>query len=224
MSIRSSLKNTRLTASDIAEAPTPSPRLSAVIDPSVFIARPITPSAILDESISMSPNTSKEHSCDSLNSSPLHVEPYPQRPASGLRSPLDTPTQRKIEGVYDRFLMATSGVKRLGKGYQSDYAGPVGHTVLKKPAHHSALPRPFQTNRRPMPPPVSSEDCQRRGLSVDELGILTYSNSNSSREGAKTPSGKEDGTGTTITLMKRAMKAFVPAKTTSKRVSRAVAA
>ena len=64
---------------------------------------------------------------DSLTESPFVVQPYPTRkqlvrsPATGM----DSPTQRHVEVVYDRFLMATSGVKRVGKGYQSHHVKPV---------------------------------------------------------------------------------------------------
>lgn len=150
---------------------------------------------------------SRAPSLDDLNSSPCHVEPYPSRMANSLDVPVpDSPSQRRIEGVYDRFLMATSGVKRLGKGYQSDNAGPVYNTNKLK--RHS---RAFYTARKPMPPPVSSEDIQRRTVSVDELGSMTCS------AGSDETSHAKEENSTTAAIVRRAFKAIVPS---SRRMSR----
>lgn len=151
-------------------------------------------------------------SFDELTASPLHVEPYPARTISQLPIP-DTPNRHRLEGVYDRFLMATSGVKRLGKGYQSDNLGPV-HNATQHPnvSNYKNNPRAFYSTRRAMPPPVSSED-QIQAASVDELGVMTYTTVGQS------PMLKEEGN-TTITIMRRAIKAMVPGKTVSKRLSR----
>jgi hypothetical protein len=103
--------------------------------------------------------------------------------------------------------MATTGVKRVGKGYQSNNSGPVSYTVgpsTPAPRNHRA----FHSARRAMRPPVSSED-NRQSASVDELGIMTYAGPSTPREG-----------NTTITLVRRAFKAIVPGKTVSRRLSR----
>lgn len=146
-------------------------------------------------------------SFDELTASPQIVEPYPARQA-GPAIP-DTPNRIRLEGVYDRFLMATSGVKRVGKGYQSDNRGPV-HNTISHPSHKSNNPRAFNSVRRPMPPPVSSDD-QRP--SVDELGVMT------STPAFGSPLMKDEAN-TTVTMMRRAIKAIVPGKVVSRRLSR----
>ena len=160
-----------------------------------------------------------EASFNDLTSSPLHVEPYPVRKPT-LQIP-DTPYQRRVEGVYDRFLMATSGVKRLGKGYQSDNIGPVGNTVghaagARGYNHKRDSHRAFYSARKPMPPPVSSEDIQRRTVSVDELGIITATPHDEGLASSTTVL-KEETNG--VSLMKR-IKAMVPGKPVSRRLSR----
>ena len=165
-------------------------------------------------------------SFDELTSSPYNVQAYPARTEAKKGSNVpDTPGRRRIEGVYDRFLMATSGVKRVGKGYQSDQMAAVHNTthsdtsnVLKKQSSHRA----FYTARRPMPPPVSSEDLLKQNhlrvpspMFVDELGTM-----GSQPVPGSTMIGDENNT--TATLVRRAFKAFVPSKTSSKRLSRAV--
>ncbi|KAJ6621778.1 hypothetical protein B0H10DRAFT_2015719 [Mycena sp. CBHHK59/15] len=187
-------------------APLPSPRLEEVLDRSLFIAPP-TPREPEEENRSRT----VERSFDELTSSPYHVEPYPARKSNAADVPVpDTPSQRRIEGVYDRFLMATTGVKRVGKGYQSDNAGPISYTVgPNTPAARNH--RPFHSARRAMRPPVSSDD-KRQSVSVDELGIMTYA-------GPSTARVKDEGN-TTITLVRRAFKAFVPGKPVSRRLSR----
>jgi len=202
----------------VAELPASAHRLSQVLDSSLFIAPPLSPlppSNPREEDLDMR-DISIVHGSASFNdltSSPLHVEPYPPRKPSALsmQAP-DTPSQRRLEGVYDRFLMATSGVKRLGKGYQSDNVGPVSSTLPVNSKSDSR--RMFHSTRRTMPPPVSSED-QKRTVSVDELGVIGH---------AAVPDSdghtvlKDDGK-TTVALMRRAMKAIVPGKTTSRRLS-----
>ncbi|KAJ7132934.1 kinase-like domain-containing protein [Mycena filopes] len=188
--------------------PLPSPRLSDMLDRSLFVA-PTTPRAVEEHSYL----SSNERSFDELTSSPFHVEPYPSRKPNAQAAPVpDSPSLRRLEGVYDRFLMATTGVKRLGKGYQSDNAGPVSYTI--GPSSSAPTPprnhRAFHSARRAMRPPVESEN--RQSASVDELGMMhTYA-------GPGTASPREGNT--TITLVRRAFKAFVPGKTVSRRMSR----
>ena len=78
--------------------------------------------------------------------------------------------------------MSTTGVKRVGKGYQSDNKGQVSATVGPKVPTLN-IKRAFNTSRRPMPPPVSSDDVLRRKSSfcghgnngqevVDEFGVV----------------------------------------------------
>ncbi|KAK7469012.1 hypothetical protein VKT23_003508 [Stygiomarasmius scandens] len=207
----------------LSPEPTPSPRLSALVDRDLFVAPPKGSNNIdlSDDSASSTPVVGSK-SLDELTSSPLRVEPYPQRNISAPGSQIpDTPTQRRVENVYDRFLMATSGVKRVGKGYQSDNVGPVHNTIgHSNPVNNRQNHRAFYSVRKPMPPPVSSEDhlrqpdSRRESVSVDELGLMTYHG-----PGTVSPNGKEDGK-TTITLVRRAFKAMVPGKTMNRRISR----
>jgi hypothetical protein len=160
-----------------------------------------------------------EASFNDLTSSPFHVEPYPVRKSTSQIP--DSPYQRRVEGVYDRFLMATSGVKRLGKGYQSDNVGPVGNSVGpsagaggyhgKQDSH-----RAFYSTKRPMPPPVSSEDLQRNTLSVDELGVMVAAPVDGGLASSTTEMKDEINAGS---IMKR-IKAMVPGKPVSRRLSR----
>ncbi|CAA7265469.1 unnamed protein product [Cyclocybe aegerita] len=193
--------------------PEPSPsekRLSQVIDRNLFIAPPLgSRDDLLDSQELEMPERSLD---DSLQASPYHVEPYPQRVGRSLDVPvLDTPSRIRVEGVYDRFLMATSGVKRLGKGYQSEYARPATSASTGL-GMSQGKGRPFYSTRRPMPPPVSSEDLARRTASVDELGNMTFERN----VGELQPVQQQLKEG----LMKKAMKLMVPSKSTSKRLSR----
>ncbi|CCM06214.1 uncharacterized protein FIBRA_08459 [Fibroporia radiculosa] len=177
-------------------------RLSAVVDRSIFIAP--SPMPRLRESDVV-------HECieDDLTSSPLHVDPYPQRiPASNAADTLDTPTRKHVEEIYDRFLMSTAGVKRVGRGYQSDYLRPISNI----PVQASGSKRGhglFHSTRRPMLPPVSSEDL-RRASSVDEFGVVVPS----ARDGGSSPadSGKN-----TVAIVRKAFKAIVTGKSVSTR-------
>lgn len=76
--------------------PTPTPRLSTVVDRNLFIATSPAQRVTIQEPRSTPPRAQND-----LTASPLHVEPYPARPAqSGIT--MDTPAKRHIEGVYDR--------------------------------------------------------------------------------------------------------------------------
>lgn len=135
----------------------------------------------------------------------LHVEPYPSRKPSS-QNILSSPEQRRLENVYDRFLMATSGVKRVGKGYQSDNVAPISSVVGEGKS---------QRKRYVMPPPVSSEDFSGRPtVVVDELGMMTCT-----QPGMGTPVMRDENN-TTVSMVRRAIKAMVPGKTVSKRLSR----
>ena len=184
-----------------------------MLDRNLFIAPLLTSRDDLLDSKSISSEQVRETSLDDLSSSPYHyVEPYPQRKRGSRDIPLpDTPTRHRIEGVYDRFLMATSGVKRLGKGYQSDNAGPVCGDLVGPVSANKR--RHFYSSRKPMPPPVSSED-QRRVASMDELGVASSEESH-----LDTPNSKDDGN-TTVALVRKAIKLMVPKATSSRRLSR----
>lgn len=196
----------------------PSPRLSAVLDRSIFVAPPVSPRFTEDSVATPGTTGGRSTSFDELNSSPYHVEPYPPR-KSGEQIILDSPDKQHLEGVYDRFLMATSGVKRLGKGYQSDNLKPMQNTM--NTAEHAKAGHPrgfgvFGTGKRVMPPPVSSEDAWRQSTSIDELGFITAG------QGANTSSFRTCKDENKSTFVRRAIKAMVPGKTVSRRLSRTI--
>ncbi|CAL1712476.1 unnamed protein product [Somion occarium] len=181
--------------------PAPTHRLSAIVDKKVFIAdRSATNLGITD-----SPERPIKRKHDDLTASPLHVDPYPPRPQStNLDLALDTPAKKHIEGVYDRFLMSTTGVKRNGKGYQSDNVGPVGNIAQPKCASQRKKENFFLSTRKPMPPPVSSEDLHK-STSVDEFGAL------SSSACVTGSSGKADGAHS-VSIVRRALRTIVNGK------------
>ena len=80
--------------------PTPTPRLSTVVDKNLFISSPISPIQRVEEDIVMTPQTQKQK--DALTESPLVVEPYPAKPVANASVTIDTPAKRHIGGVYDR--------------------------------------------------------------------------------------------------------------------------
>jgi len=151
-------------------------------------------------------------STDDLDaSSILYVEPYPQRQVNSQSvSVISTPERQRMESMYDQFLMATTVVKRVGKGYQSG---------CPPSARNSTQPDAVQPRRKHvMPPPVSSADLlSRPTMVVDELGTMTYT-----QYGTGTPIVKDESNAT-VAMVRRAIKAIVPGKTASKRLSRVVA-
>jgi hypothetical protein len=198
--------------------PPKSPRLSAFLDKSLFVAPPMGRTE--DESSANSDSTflrSRSLDIDHLTSSLVHVESYPPRKSSGAPPVvLDTPNRRRIEGVYDRFLLATAGVKRVGRGYQSDNLGPAQNAPDPGPSthfhKHNNNHRIFNTTR-PIPPPVSSEDL-KLPRTVDESGLV------SPKASADVSHYKDDGNNT-VALVRRAFKA-VTGKTVTRRLSRTI--
>jgi len=144
---------------------------------------------------------------DELTASPQHVEPYPPRPPSKSSMTIDTPAKKHLEGVYDRFLMSTTGVKRVGKGYQS---GPISQIPQAK-LSAKRNPNFFLSTRRPMPPPVSSEDL-RRTASFDEFGVKAASAGALGVAGTSIATsnskGEEGSGGNTVGIVRRALKAM----------------
>ncbi|OBZ68659.1 Serine/threonine-protein kinase par-1 [Grifola frondosa] len=190
--------------------PTPTPRLSAMVDRNLFV-KPASPPATPDSNVVIEPPRNE------LTESPLHVDPYPPRPKGSKPAVvLDTPGRKHVEGVYDRFLMSTTGVKRLGRGYQSDNAGPVLNVPQQYPAAPKRNQKFFHSARRPMPPPVSSDDL-RRASSVDEFGVVVCTQDNVTSE-------HQDQSSNTIAIVRKAFKAIVTGKTVngSARLSRAL--
>jgi len=182
-------------------APTPPVRLSSLVHPSVFIA-----------SRSPEPETIEESVQDTTRLSPEPLSPPVARTITGSRS-LDSPnTKRRVAEDYDRLLSATTGIKKVGLGYQSDIRGPIGNVLTTDPYPSSAPSKRstfFHSTRRAMPPPVSSEDW-RKTVSVDELARLAPS----------TPElmSKEEKAGGTVSAVKRAFMA-ITGRTVPKRLS-----
>lgn len=114
---------------------------------------------------------------------------------------------------YDRLLSTTTGVKKVGLGYQSDVRGPISNVLNTDPYAASASSKRttfFHSTRKVMPPPVSSEDW-RKTVSVDELSRFT--------PGTPEPTTpKEEKAGGTVSVMKRAFMALA-GRTGSKRLS-----
>ncbi|KZP18621.1 hypothetical protein FIBSPDRAFT_933382 [Athelia psychrophila] len=194
-------------------------RLSAFLEPSLFVASP-RPSR--EDRSNTTPDTSFMRSTKSLDinhltSSPVHIEPYPPRKSIGAIEVLDSPSRRRVENVYDRFLMATAGVKRVGRGYQSDNLGPaqgpppLSASTTKRSTYSQST---FNSSRRAMPPPVSSEDLKVPGA-LDENGHLACRSNT-----PEIPHHKDDGHNK-VAFVRRAFKA-VTGKTVSRRLSRAV--
>jgi serine/threonine-protein kinase GIN4 len=187
--------------------------LSTVLDRNLFTPDPIPvdPDTSGSSSDLMSPQSPDR---DSLTDSPFVVEPYPTR-KQAVRSPaMDSPTQRHVEVVYDRFLMATSGVKRVGKGYQSCHVKPVSTGPPSSSSSSRSPPKFFHSTRRPMPPPVSSEDRFAAGSSVDELGRIQRG----SVDAADMSGFREDRAGA-AKVVSRALKALVTGKPVVKKAS-----
>ncbi|KAI0754696.1 hypothetical protein C8Q80DRAFT_1266285 [Daedaleopsis nitida] len=176
--------------------PTPTPRLSAVVDKNLFIApSPVhrTPTVQI-ASVSTPPRQQ-----DELTASPLQVDTYPNKTAPKDSIALDTPAKRHLEGVYDRFLMSTTGVKRSGKGYQSEnVCAPVEN--IRPHSSMAKRSQKFFTARRQMPPPVSSDDL-RRSSSIDEFGAFM-----------STPAPNQEQNKNTIAIVRKAFKAIVTGK------------
>ena len=138
---------------------------------------------------------------------------YPTRKQL-VRSPaMDSPTQRHFEVVYDRFLMATSGVKHVGKGYQSCHVKPVSTGTPSSSSSSRSPGKFFHSSRRPMPPPVSSDDRRFTGFSVDELSRIQPGSID-----ADTCGLREDRAGA-ARVISRAFKVLVSGKTVIKNVS-----
>ncbi|KAG9315954.1 hypothetical protein JVU11DRAFT_3608 [Chiua virens] len=202
---------------ELHRAPVSSPplRLSAVLDRSLFVAPPLSPRFTEDSTTSGITCGPSIFQGNDLNPSPYHVELHPPRKSGEL----NTSSRRHLEGVYDRFLMATSGVKRVGKGYQSDNIKPVHNTVSTteqaKPGHARGF-GVFGAGKRPMPQPVSSEDAWRRSTTINEFGFITAGQGSTT---SSPPTCKDESR---RTFVHRAIKAMVPGKTISRRLSRTI--
>ena len=95
--------------------------------------------------------------------------------------------------------MSTTGVKRVGQGYQSDAASAIPNA---RPKTATTAKRNFLTSRRAMPPPVSSEDLRKSAM-VDEFGTM------SSVSVGASSNHKEDGSANgAVGIVKRAIKAI----------------
>ena len=196
------------------------PSLSSVLDRSIFIARNGSTPPLHDmPSIPTLANHSivQERSMAQQTS---HLSPAasPLRESTSHSSflQMQSPARRHIEGVYDRFLMATTGVKRNGKGYQSDNMWAATSAPGSSAQHYKSGRNGkifgTGTGRRAMPPPISSDDV-KAGLDVDFgiMGTGRFSPANVAHDAPKA--------GNSVT---KALKAIVSGKTVSKRTSRAI--
>ncbi|KAI0291220.1 hypothetical protein B0F90DRAFT_389811 [Multifurca ochricompacta] len=196
---------------------------ATILDRDLFTPDPTPVDADTSESSNDHVSSHSFSGSNSLTDSPFLVQPYPARKQALASSAIDSPTQRQLEGVYDRFLMATSGVKRVGKGYQSCTVKPVSINVPPPPLPKNSG-RFFHSTRRPMPPPVSSEDRFMTMMTasnvVDELGVMTQSAAGSGGvvHVDSDSTGREDRAGTAKTVS-RALKALVTGKTVVKKAS-----
>lgn len=203
--------------------PAPVPRLASLVDPSLFIG---CDGARSPRSSNFGGETGVKVDND-LTAEPHIVEPYPARPPSKASLALDsTPGKKHLEGVYDRyvwplhprdamvitdlisFLMSTTGVKRVGRGYQSETVGLFPHPQTQ-PSKTIKNKRSFLlSSRKPihMPPPVSSDDM-RHATSFDEFGIKVPSSASTSTSKSDK---SEDSTGpnSTVSIVRRALKAI----------------
>lgn len=108
--------------------------------------------------------------------------------------------------------MSTTGVKRNGKGYQSYNANaPVENITRPQSSMARRSQKFFNTTKRQMPPPVSSEDI-RRSSSIDEFGAFMSTPAPTSQEQNHK----------TITIVRKAFKAIVNGKPGTTRVAKPV--
>jgi hypothetical protein len=182
--------------------------LSTVLDRDLFTPDPVP---IDPDSSGSSNDLATAHSPNSLTDSPFIVHPYPSRKQAVTPPAMDSPTRRDLEGNYDRLLMANSGVKRVGKGYQSRHVKPISINV--PPTSSKSPGRFFHSTRRPMPPPVSSED-KIMTWTPDELGIIPFDHAN-----VDGPGHCEEHAGA-AKAVSRALKALVTGKAVVKKASR----
>jgi hypothetical protein len=190
--------------------PPTSPRLSAVFDKSLFIAPPIGHTRDKSEN----DDTTAYIRSKSLDFNHLQSKPHPPLEADG--SPpevLDTPNKRRIEGVYDRFLMATAGVKRGGRRNQSASLSHVKDVLSTSPSpqhpNHHNIHRAFNTVQ-PMAPSVFNEET-KLPRSVDELRTVT-------RDPSPDVSNYKDDSNNTVALVRRALKAVVAGKAATRQL------
>jgi serine/threonine-protein kinase GIN4 len=202
--------NNRLSVTYLSVLVAAKSNLSAVLDRDLFTPDPLP----IDPDSSGSSNdhaTAHSPGRDSLTDSPFVVHPYPSRKQAVTCPAMDSPARRDLEGVYDRLLMATSGVKRVGKGYQSSHVKPISTNM--SPSSSKSPGRFFHSTRRPMPPPVSSED-KFMTWTPEELSVLSSNHVN-----VDGPGLCEDHAGA-AKAVSRALKALVTGKVVVKKASR----
>lgn len=183
--------------------------LSAVLDGDLFAPDPV-PIDPDSSGSSYDHVTANSPGRNSLTDSPFLVHPYPSR-KQVVTPAMDSPTRHNLEGVYDRLLMATSGVKRVGKGYQSCHVKPISTDM--SPSSSKGPGRFFHSTRRPMPPPVSSED-KFMTWTPDQIGVMS-----SDYVDVDGPGFCEDNAGA-AKAVSRALKALVTGKAVVKKASR----
>jgi uncharacterized protein YycO len=155
-------------------------------------------------------------------------QPLSNKPTANASVTLNTPARRNLEISYERLLMSTSGVKRVGRGYQSDFdnmsapatAAPMMKTSTKPAVHTKKQSKLWGNGGARMPPPVSSEDVK---YYTDEFGniVPTYHAAHAQAFNATETSWshKDDGV-SAVRIVREALKAIVNVKTHSKKQSR----
>ena len=193
-----------MTVSAAEENHTPIP-LSHLLDRSVFVASPVLSRASL-RNVSSIPTIPNESILLSNSVQPTEQLKDTNTQMSIPRSPI---ANDQVEDAYDRFLMATSGVSRFGRGYQSNnMTTSTNKHSISNPKRNLRL---FHSARR-MPPAISSEDVA--GSTSLEFGQIVTDLQNS------IPRRKDDfHTASAVRTVTSAFKAFVNGKTSSKRQS-----
>jgi hypothetical protein len=206
-------------------------RLSAIIDTSdrsLFFSKPNSPIEVepTERSIPMitltdltiEPKTPqkdgsplKSHWSPDTKSSPSTPNPTPATSTTCVAL-ADDPTNKDVEGVYDRFLMATSGVVRLGRGYQSD--NTIHDTSLTQQQVGQFDPRRMSQSqtwkRNSLFNSIKGKEAHVH-YAADDIGLKkAIANANSSKDGP----GNESGRGKTMTnsmtlRMRKALMAIV---------------
>ncbi|KAH8108678.1 hypothetical protein DFH11DRAFT_1066492 [Phellopilus nigrolimitatus] len=184
------------------------PNISDVLDRSIFIAGNGT--TLPHQEDSFIPNISPpEANRKSSTLGPSNSPPTTNILRESSSSPiLTSPHRRHIEGVYDRFLMAATGVKRVGRGYQSDMSAP----AQMLPSLGAKKNSKIFSGRRPIRSVVSKDDLNKSG-GVDDFGkfmTASYSSMSSHRDDANK----------SVRAVAKAFKAIVTGKTVARRQSK----
>ncbi|THH04511.1 hypothetical protein EW145_g5470 [Phellinidium pouzarii] len=191
------------------------PNLSKVLDRSIFVARTMSTPHLDDVFQVLATPSSPRTVAVARDPITRPLSPPKSPPPSNVlressSSPvLNSPNRRHIEGVYDRLLMAATGVKRVGRGYQSDVSVPAQQCVpVSMQKKNSKL---FGRSVRAVHPPVSYDNPGKSG-DAEEFGLMSVSYSTSFRDDANK----------SVNAVRKAFKAIVTGKSVARRQSKAV--